>query len=177
MKNDKLKQDFIDAFGEEKWKQEEMLSKLMPIHRDLCKFLGIEMVPVIFEDIEEDSRFYFKEQYIIISTRMLPKYSDVVKSLVHEVRHGYQYHCMFDPNSKEKPILINNWLEDFGKLINPLTLLKMGYDGNDYLLNTMELDAHAFSKWYLKEKLFIETHYPQPEYDEILDAYIRKYFN
>ena len=177
MKKDELKQGFIDAFGEEKWKEQEMLSKLMPIHKDLCKFLGIEMVPVIFEDIEEDSRFYFKEQYIVISRRMLPRYSDVVKSLVHEVRHGYQYYCMLNSDSKENPILINNWLDDFEKLINPLLVFNLGYDANDYLLNTMELDAHAFSKWYLKEKLFIETHYPQPEYDEILDAYIRKYFN
>ena len=34
------------------------------------------MIPVVCEDIEEDSRFYFKEQYIIISPLMLEKYSD-----------------------------------------------------------------------------------------------------
>lgn len=175
MNQDKLKQDFINAFGEDKWNEQEMLSKLMPIHKELCEYLGIEMVPVIFEDIEEDSRFYFKEQYIVISRRMLPRYSDVLKSLVHEVRHGYQYYCIFNPNN-ENPVLVKNWKQDLDKLINPLLMSDAEMAGNYYLLNTLELDAHAFSKWYLKDKLDIETHYPQFEYDYFLDMYIRKYF-
>ena len=85
--DDKLKEEFINSFGEEKWKQEEMLSKLMPLHKELANYLGIDMIPVICEDIEEDSRFYFKEQYIVISPRMLEKYSEAAKSLVHEVSY------------------------------------------------------------------------------------------
>ena len=67
-----------------------MLSKLFPIHKELAESLGMDMILVICEDIQEDSRFYYKEQYIVISTRMLEKYSDAVKSLVHELRHQYQ---------------------------------------------------------------------------------------
>ena len=76
MNKEKLKEGFINSFGEEKWKQEEMLSKLMPIHKELADYLGIEMIPVVCEDIEQDSRFYPKEQYIAISPLMLEKYSE-----------------------------------------------------------------------------------------------------
>ena len=65
MTKEKLKEEFINSFGEEKWKQEEMLLKLMTIHKKLAKYLDVEMIPVVCEDIKEDSRFYFKEQYIL----------------------------------------------------------------------------------------------------------------
>ena len=61
------------------------------------------------------------------------------------------------------------------KLFNPLIYLTV--DGNNpYLSNVCELDAHAFSKWYLKEKYDIETHYPQFEYDALLDLFAEKYY-
>ena len=136
--DDKLKEEFINSFGEEKWKQEEMLSKLMPLHKELANYLGIEMIPVICEDIEEDSRFYFKEQYIVISPRMLEKYSEAAKSLVHEVRHQYQVKCIYDENTKENPQLVLFWIEDYPKLINPLT--KFDPDaGQKYLANMCEI--------------------------------------
>ena len=109
MTKEKLKEEFINSFGEEKWKQEEMLSKLFPIHKEIAEFLGMDMIPVICEDIQEDSRFYYKEQYIVISTRMLEKYSDVVKSLVHELRHQYQALCISNPNTKENLKLVKLW--------------------------------------------------------------------
>ena len=175
MTKEKLKEEFINSFGEEKWKQEEMLLKLMSIHKKLAKYLDVEMIPVVCEDIEEDSRFYFKEQYIIISPLMLEKYSDAAKSLIHEVRHQYQQKCINDPNTKENPDLVRLWKEDMPKLFNPLIYLNL--DGkNPYLSNVCELDAHAFSKWYLKEKYDIETHYPQFEYDALLDLFAEKYY-
>lgn len=175
MNKNKIKEEFINSFGEEKWKQEEMLSRLMPIHKALAKYLGIEMIPVICDEIEEDSRFYFKEQYIVISTKMLEKYSDAAKSLIHEVRHQYQQVCINDPNTKENPILVKLWKEDMPKLFNPLTYLNLEGD-NPYLSNVCELDAHAFSKWYLNEKYHIETHFPQFEYDALLDLFAEKYY-
>ena len=145
------------------------------IHIKLAKYLEVDLIPVICEDIYEDSRFYVKEQYIIISTRMLKSYSDAAKSLIHEVRHQYQQKCINDPNTKENPILVNFWKDDMPKLFNPLTYLNVDED-NPYLSNIGELDAHAFSKWYLKEKYFIETHYPQLEYDTLLDLFAEKYY-
>ena len=174
MNKEKLKEGFINSFGEEKWKQEEMLLKLMPIHKELAEYLGIEMIPVVCEDIEQDSRFYLKEQYIAISPLMLEKYCEAAKSLIHEVRHQYQQICINDPYTKENPELVKFWEEDYPKLFNPLIYLST--NGNGYLANVCELDAHAFSKWYLKEKLFIETHYPQFEYDAILDLFSKKYY-
>ena len=165
MNQDKLKQDFINAFGEDKWNEQEMLSKLMPIHKELCEYLGIEMVPVIFEDIEEDSRFYFKEQYIVISRRMLPRYSDVLKSLVHEVRHGYQYYCIFNPNN-ENPTLVKNWKQDLDKLIN-------ASEGIDALPITIE-----FARIKKADAMFDVGHATQEQIEdlkkEIIDIELNK---
>ena len=61
----KLKSEFIKYFGEEKWNQENTLSKLWPIQLAICKDLGIEPIPVVVEEIEEDSRYYIKEDYPI----------------------------------------------------------------------------------------------------------------
>lgn len=173
--DDKLKEEFINSFGEEKWKQEEMLSKLMPLHKELANYLGIDLIPVICENIAEDSRFYFKEQYIVISPRMLEKYSEAAKSLVHEVRHQYQVKCIYDENTKENPQLVLFWIEDYPKLLNPLAQFDPDA-GQKYLANMCEMDAHAFSKWYLKEKLDIETFYPDPVYDEFLTMFAKKFY-
>lgn len=47
------------------------------------------MIPVVCENIEEDSRYYFKDDFIMISPLMLESYTDVLKSLAHEIRHQY----------------------------------------------------------------------------------------
>ena len=66
-----LKEEFIKYFGEEKWNHENMLSKLWPIQLDICKDLSIDPIPVVVEEIEEDSRYYIKEDYIAISEKLI----------------------------------------------------------------------------------------------------------
>ena len=44
-----------------------MLAKFVEPQMELCKCLEIEMVPVICDDIPEDSRYYIKEKYIVLS--------------------------------------------------------------------------------------------------------------
>lgn len=174
MDNIKLKQEFINSFGEEKWNQEEMLGKLIKPQMELCEYLGIEIIPVICDDIPEDSRYYIKEEYIVLSPKMLLSYTDALKSLVHEMRHQYQFKCINDPNTKENPELVNFWKEDFiknAKELNPLDQESI----NDYYSLMIELDAHAFSKWYLKYKYDIYTIHPNLLYDEFTSQYIKKY--
>ena len=174
MNNKKLKEEFINSFGEEKWNQEEMLAKLVEPQMELCKYLGIEMVPVICEDIPDDSRYYFKDEYIVLSPRMLLSYTDALKSLVHEMRHQYQFKCASDPNSKENPYLVNLWRDDLtknAKYVNPFDQDSV----TDYYSLVIELDAHAFSKWYLLYKYDIPTTHPDIIYDELLTRYIKKY--
>lgn len=174
MNNNKLKEEFISSFGVEKWEQEEMLGKIFPAHQKLCKYLGVEMLPVICEDIPEESRFYIKEQYIVLSPKTLKSYTESVKSLVHEVRHQFQMACAFSIKNDVDPFLVNLWRSEFIKESEPVNP-----NSEESLLHyyglAIEVDAHAFSKWYLKEKLDIETHFPNPEYDGLIDLYIKKY--
>jgi hypothetical protein len=61
MLNEKLKQEFIEQFGKELWDQQESLAKLYLIEEHLSNLFKIEMIPVVSEDMEEDSRYMIKE--------------------------------------------------------------------------------------------------------------------
>lgn len=173
MNNKKIKEEFIKNFGVEKWEQEEMLGKLIPIQIDLCEYLGIEMLPVVCEDIPDDSRFYIKDQYIALSPKMFKSYTDAIKSLVHESRHQFQIKCVLSEECDIDPLLVEMWREDFLNMNAPLDV-NSSSSVEKYFNQVIELDAHAFSKWYLKEILFIETHFPSEEYDKLIDLYIEK---
>lgn len=67
MTNKTLKQQFIQNFGEEKWNQEEMLENLEPYEKIITQELIIDRLPVIVEEIQEDSRLDLKNMCIIIS--------------------------------------------------------------------------------------------------------------
>ena len=152
-----------------------MLSKLIEPQKELCEYLGLEMIPVVCEDIEEDSRYYFKDDFIIISPLMLESYTDALKSLVHEIRHQYQYKCANNPNTKENPELVNDWRHEFSNLKRPVDPSNQE-SVNEYFSMMTELDAAAFSKWYLEWKYDIYTVHPNIIYDEFISRYIKKYF-
>ena len=52
--DEEIKKEFIESFGEEKWAEEEALTPLMDLSFKLCDFLGIDAVPILFEEMEED---------------------------------------------------------------------------------------------------------------------------
>ena len=85
-----FKEEFIKYFGEEKWNQENMLSKIWPLQLTICKDLGIDPIPVVVEEIEEDSRYYIKEDYIAISNKLIMDEIETVKCLLHELKHAQQ---------------------------------------------------------------------------------------
>jgi hypothetical protein len=178
MDKEKIKEDFINAFGHEKWDEEEMLERLIPIHKELAEYLNVPMIPVVVEDIEEDSRFYFKELFIGISKRMLKDFNDAVKSFVPEVRHEFQILCCITDkyDNKVNPKLLLQWMNEIPYILTPVNIQDEN-SMNKYYAMSLELDAHAFSKWYLKKYLGIETHFPNKDYDKIIDKYIEKYIN
>ena len=51
-----IKEKYIASFGIEKWQEEEMLERIIPLLIEVSNYLGINPVPVVFDDIEiEDS--------------------------------------------------------------------------------------------------------------------------
>lgn len=167
-----LKTKYINYFGEEKWNQEEMLEKVFPIQIELCNYLNLEIPPVIVEDIKEESRYYIKEDYIAISNKISKSFIETVKAIVHECRHKYQYYsCYRGLNKNEK--LIKEWQRDFNSIKE--ANLNDQQSINEYYTSVLELDAFAFTKWYLKEKYNYDIVHLHSDYEEIICIYIEKY--
>ena len=170
--DEEIKKEFIDAFGIDKWNEIEAETKLDNLNLKLCNYLGIEPVPVIFEEMNEDARYYDKLDYIAISNRYVFDEIEQMKSLIHEVKHLHQKYCISHKNEKLKFTdinLINQWEDDFKKnqkLIPPDVLMCI----------PVELDAYAFTKYILKSWFNIDYHHHDLIYDAVLSFYIEKYF-
>ena len=162
MKNNELKDNFIKYFGEEKWNQEEALAVLYKEELKLCNYLGIDPIPVITDTIEEDSRYYIEENYIVISDKLILDKTEALKCLIHELRHCYQFNCVRNNVDNN---LVKIWKEEFATA----HLIEYG-------AMTTELDAFAFTKYIMKEWYNINIVFPDIVYDEILTRYINKYF-
>ena len=172
MSDKELKESFIAYFGQEKWDEEEALGKLFEYEMILANYLNVEPIPVVVEEMMEDSRLYVKEEYIALSKKCVRDYVEALKAISHEYRHYYQLQCIrkgVDTN------LVSNWKEDF--------LYPVQVDNSDdvlqmtlYAFMPIEVDAFAFQKFALMKFLDIETHHASLEYDMILDSYIDKHF-
>jgi len=169
---EEIKTEFIDAFGIGKWNEIEAETKLDNLNCRLCDYLEIEPVPVIFEEMNEDARYYDKLNYNAISSHYVFDEIEQMKSLIHEVKHLHQKYCISHKNENHKFTdinLIKKWEDDFKKnqkLIPPDELMCM----------PIELDAYAFTKYILKEWFNIDYHHHDLIYDTVLSLYIEKYF-
>ena len=168
-----LKRRFIESFGEDKWNEMEALKPADDLMLRLCNYLNIEPVPVLFEEMYEDSRYYDKLDYIAINKEFMNNKLEIRKSIIHEVKHLHQKHCISHKNDKNKfaPInLVNEWEKDFNinQRLVPL---------DEQMLMPVEIDAFAFTKFILKKWFHYDYHHYDLIYDEILNQYCNKYFN
>ena len=172
MSDEELKKQFIESFGEDKWEEMEALKPIDELNLRLCDFLGIEPVPIMFEEMEEDARYYDKLDYIGISNKFVHDEIESMKSVIHEVKHLHQKYCISHKNEKLKlapSILIKQWEEDFKinqRLVPPDQVMCM----------PVEVDAFAFTKYILKEWFNIDYHHYDLTYDAVLTIYIDKYY-
>ena len=164
---EKLKEEFIKNFGPEKWCEEEMLSKLIPLSMEVSDFLGIDTYPILFEKLDDDSRVYFKEEYIAINEKYKDNYTECAKCLVHELRHIYQLFYVAE-SSEEKALRMKEELALLSNL-NPHDPV--------YSFQEIEIDAYAFTKWYLKKYKDIDAIHPSKDYELLITAYMNKYFD
>lgn len=170
MSDEELKEEFIKYFGKEKWDEEEMLGKLIPLSMEVCDSLEIDYVPIIFEELNEDSRIYFEEDYIGINKRFKDNYLECAKCICHELRHIYQLKYISESNDKRALRM----KEEFD---NAVELDPTNQDSiNRYSLQEIEIDAYAFTKWYLKNKLGYYVIHPSEQYEMIISAYMNQYF-
>ena len=166
-----IKKKFIEYFGEKQWKQEKLLSLLQKYHLHICNLLGIEMVPVIFEDgLEEDSRLYIGEMYIALSDNVVTLF-EAVKCIAHECKHIEQLLRAFNPKTEQEI----RWANEFRNAV----VISECNDVNElsrYALQEIELDAYAFTQVYMMDEIGVDAKYPNAEYQQLIDLYKDKYY-
>lgn len=162
-----LKEEFIKHYGEDRWNQSEVLPILQEKADILCSYLGIEEIPILCDPIKEDSRYYPKEKFIIISDKVILNEVEALKSLIHEIRHHYQYTCV-STKKNEEPML-EQWSQEL-EIYNTLA-------PDIQLCTFLEIDAYAFTKVIMKDWFNKDITYPDDKYEEALNLYIKKYLS
>ena len=123
---------------------------LKPLCLRIAEQLGIEPLDIKFEDLNDDSRLYIKENYVAINKKYENDYEECAKSIAHEYRHVFQifYVNLF---SNDRSI---RWKKELQGVINSSN---MDINGSNYIAQEIELDAFAFTKYYLEEFENIEV--------------------
>lgn len=147
------------------------MKDLIKLQNEVAEHLGIDPLPIEFEVLgDEDSRLYLKEEYVGINIKHKNNYLECAKSITHEYRHVFQ---IFYANLFNNDTAIR-WKRLLATQINSSN---MSEDGSNYINQELEIDAFAFTKFYLKQYEHIDVKNKMDGLDEYLDAYIMKNIN
>lgn len=157
-KESKLKKEFIQNFGENKWNELEALKPLQEavdlVSRD---YLCIEPIPVVFEKLDGDvSRYDFKLQAIILNNKYINDYVELLDSCLHELEHHWQRIYIANNDTPKA----KRWKEEL-KNYNRLDVTQ-----------EIEIDAYAFAQVILSCEFGIIHKHPNNELQYIIDEYI-----
>lgn len=172
LSEEELKEEFIKYFGEEKWNEEEMLTDLFDFQLYVFNDLEIEPMPVIFEDIPEDSRLYIKENYIAISSKHKNDKIECAKGIAHEARHAMQ--IIYVGLNIDYPF-VEEWKKDL-QLAKKVSLSSTEEELANYMSSTIEVDAFAYQKYIVNKYYGVNTTHINEEYENLLIYYIEKMF-
>lgn len=129
--------------------------------------LGIDPLDIKFEDMIEDSRVYIKENYVAINKKHENDYEECAKCIAHEYRHIFQlfYVNIFNDERSER------WKKELQGAVNSSN---MDNTGSNYISQEIELDAFAFTKYYLEEFENIEVVNKIDKLDFYILEYIKR---
>ena len=133
---------------------------LYELSNKVSNILNITSPEIIYQDIEEDARYYNELNIISINIKFINNDYEIKKCIYHELRHKW-YFDNLNKDSKD---------EDY---INLKSLLKEGDDA--FNLEILEIDAYAFMSKCLKEFDNIDYHHPNYIMDELIIRYKNKY--
>ena len=138
----------------------------------LTEYLGVEKIPFEFSnEINDDSRLLLKPSITIrVSNKFIDNYYESAKALVHEYRHWFQLNWVsyMDDN------LSKLWGKAFKNAI-PLEnadLLNNIEESTTYAMQDIEIDAFAFTKYYLEKYEGLVVIHPNEQYEDIIKLYI-----
>lgn len=142
------------------------MDKIMKLQEEITNYLGIMSLPVTFEDLGiDDSRLYLENEYIAINIKHKNNFLECAKCLTHENRHVFQViYCNIYDNARSA-----RWKQLLSTQINS-TNLNGNYD--KYLSQELEIDAFAFTRYYLKKFHNINVENKIKGFDFLLDNYI-----
>ena len=138
------------------------------ISNKLFDYLGLEPIDIKYEDLGiEDSRFYTRDLYISINNKYKDNDIELLKCLIHEIRHYYQLICValnFDLEPQTKI-----WKEEF-------KMNRKNMEPGEDMCLLIEVDAYAFTKYILKKWFDYDYHHHDSNYDMVLDELINKLY-
>lgn len=111
-----------------------MPESLEQLQKEVADHLGIDPLPIKFEFIPDDSRIYYKEEYVGINIKYKNNYEEYAKCITHEYRHVFQvFYCqLIDTETTRR------WK---GLLANSISSYNMSAAGSDYIGQELEIDA------------------------------------
>lgn len=143
-----------------------MKLELKPLCQRIADRLGIDPLVIKFEDLNDDSRLYIKENYVAINKKYENDYEECAKSIAHEYRHVFQifYVNLF---SNDRSI---RWKKELQGVVNSSN---MDSNGSNYIAQEIELDAFAFTKYYLEKYENMKVDNKIDKLDFYIQEYIR----
>ena len=134
------------------------LNLIKRIQKDLCDKLGLILVPIKVEDINDAAQLRLKENCIVISKRILDDELQSIATIVHELRHEYQILSIYDDDHDEP--FRKEWEKGFK-------------DSNTKdIHSSVELDVYSFEKYYIRKKYNLDYKFDNIELDKLTDEYI-----
>ena len=130
----------------------------------IAAHLGITAYEIRFESIPEDARLYFDCDYIIINKKYKRNYEEIAKSIAHEYRHIFQREYVKNHDDEIAKI----WKEELEKIKNK--------EVHDYFSYHSEIDALAYTKYYLQTYENIVVNINNIELDTFINAYLFNQF-
>ena len=146
--------------------------KLIKLSEEVADYLGIDLIPIEYENLEiDDSRLILKPiPKIVINVKYENNFIESAKSITHEMRHIFQIYYVNLMNDK----LARIWKEELAQAKSSGNINVNSNEYNDYSLQAIELDAFAFSQFYLRRyNIFFK--YEDKKFQRLVEEYIKKY--
>lgn len=147
-------------------------SKIDNLISSLVHHLGVDKISYEFSNnIGDDSRLIIKPNIkILINERFKNDFYESAKALVHEYRHWFQINWVYYMDDT----LSRKWKNAYNKAISleNADILNNIDDSTTYAMQEIEIDAFAFTKYYLEKYEGLVVVHPNEQYEKIISKYI-----
>ena len=155
-------------------KKVTLIQRLDKFTEKVAEYLGVESLPIVFrDDIVDESRLSLNNYARIeINKKFELNENECKKSIAHELRHAFQIYYAQLMNDE----LANQWRKE---LVNPKNSRNTNLDDPialaTYGCQSIEIDAEAFSQYYLSKYEGILMKKKDDWIQLLIDVYIDKY--